>query len=201
MNIQHLQYPFYHTIIYNFFDVHELNLINAELHSLFTSDYKIKPDDEHHLNLLNKDKTQDYNLDIIYENRREQSNILMLIKKIYTLDNNILDTKQNPFLSFIKASNHDNTRVNKYHNLSSYSKHHDNAVLTMMYPFWKDPKEFEGGDLFFANHEYKPYLKNNSCVIFPSYEMHELTQIKSKNDNVNRVSINQRVFIVPKETT
>ena len=39
MNIKHFKHPFYHTIIYDFFDDDELLKINAELNDLFKIKY------------------------------------------------------------------------------------------------------------------------------------------------------------------
>ena len=44
--------------------------------------------------------------------------------------------------------------------------------------FYKEPKKFTGGELFFPEYDYILESKNNSCIIFPSYFLHEVLQVK-----------------------
>lgn len=181
MNIQHFIEPFYHSIINNFFNTEELSGIFKEINAVENSaEFK----DPHHAQV----RAQSHSLDILYENRREDSTILQLITKIYKLK---LDTVQNPLLNYIGISNADNTMLHAYANGDSYFEHHDNAVLSFVYTFRIKP--YTGGDLMFGN--YKPVLDHNSLIIFPSYVRHQVTPISSEQSGTVRYTLNQRIFI------
>lgn len=181
MNIQHLKEPFYHSIINNFFNIQELAGIFKEIDTVENS-AELK--DVHHAQV----DAQSHSLDILYENRREDSTILQLITKIYGLK---LDTTQNPLLNYIGISNADNTMLHSYANGASYFEHHDNAVLSFVYTF--KVKSYTGGDLIFG--DYKPVLDHNSLIIFPSYVRHQVTPIRTPESGMVRYSLNQRIFI------
>lgn len=193
MKISHYKTPFYHVIIDNFFADKEIVEIYNEIITIQKSQsiLTIRKDDKHHYDLLHKNKTKSYDLDSFYQNNRHQSKILQLITKIYMID---LGKNENPFLNYIPLSNQDGTFVNIYENKSSYDEHEDGAVLTFLYVFYDEPRAYTGGNIQFSNGNYEPDLKNNSLMIFPSYEKHRVTEMVAK-DHVKRYSINQRIWI------
>jgi hypothetical protein len=182
MCIKYFNEPFLHTVINDFFNTEELNGIFKEIISIEKPSNKFE--DLHH----DQVNAQSYSLDNLYDNRRNHSFILELIKKIYQMD---LDCSKNSLLNYIGISNADNTVLHAYANGASYFEHHDNAVLSFVYTFKTKP--YTGGDLMFG--DYKPTLEDNSLIIFPSYERHYVTPIVTKEAGVVRYSINQRIFI------
>jgi len=194
MNIQNLSHPFYHTIIYNYFTDDEINKIQVEFDTLNKSLDKLPQlkDDVHHQQLKDQFNTRTIYLDGVYQNKREESSILKLLYKIYEND---FDYKQNPFLKYLKLSNRDTSTIQLYENNSSYFKHIDHSVLTCLYVFWEEPKKFTGGDLIFTDYDYAPPLQNNCCIIFPGFEPHIVTTLNSSSNNINRCTINHRVYI------
>lgn len=192
MIIQHFKYPFNHTIIYDYFDEEELSNIHKEVKK-YCVEQIFNKNDKHHTELLQNNKTLSFSLDEMHMNNRNNSFILQAIKKIYEMaKNGTLYSKDNPFLKYIPSSNQDNTFLQLYKNDSSYYEHGDGSVLTFLYPFVLNAT---GGDLVFTEYEYKPYLTNNCCFIFPSYERHKLTKVKSNSKSFARFSINQRIYI------
>lgn len=193
MLIQHFKYPFAHTIIYDIFDEVELAKLNSEVEE-FINTSLANANDEHHARLFSENKTTSLCLDEVYGSARDNSNILRLIKKVYELNSRgVLVTNDNPFLKYVSISNSDNTYLQLYRDGSSYFEHDDRAVLTFLYPFKGDST---GGNLVFTDYNYTPYLTNNCCFIFPSFERHRLTPVEADNkDAVVRFSINQRIFI------
>jgi hypothetical protein len=189
MKIKYIEKPFYHTIIYDFFDDAELNDIKNEINLIKNEHVQL---DQHHESILANGNVKSYSLDILYENRRHESKILDLTTKVYKLyfDGKI-DRSKNRFLNYIGLSNADNTMLHAYGNDSSYYEHHDKSVLSLVYPFFDT--DFDGGELVFGN--YKPKLESNCCLIFPSYEQHKVTQIKTTESGIVRWTINQRIFI------
>lgn len=189
MRVEYFEKPFYHTIIYDFFSQDEINILKKELNQLQHTDIQ---KDQHHELVLENGNVESYLLDVIYEDRRRNSEILTLITKIYNMYwDSKLDLSKNPFLNYIGLSNADNTVVHAYKNDSSYFEHHDQSVLSFLYPFFEKP--FSGGELIFG--DYVPKLESNCCLIFPSYEKHRVLPIKTKEQGMVRWSINQRIFI------
>tara|TARA_R100001509_G_scaffold157259_1_gene121215 strand:- start:364 stop:939 length:576 start_codon:yes stop_codon:yes gene_type:complete len=186
--IEHLKYPFYHTIIYNYFEDIEIQKIVNEIDNI---EYQ-KLDDRHHTQLKNKAGSVPICLDNVYSDRRDDSQVLFSISNIINLKLEQYVDK-NPFLGYLPMTNTDLTYVQKYRNGSHYFAHSDTSVLTFLYPIHL--KEFDGGQLYFTDHDYTPRLEHNSILIFPSYKTHKLKEIKSKHDGFVRYSINQRFFI------
>lgn len=189
MRIEYFKKPFYHTIIYDFFSQDELVIIKNEINQL---EHSNSEKDLHHRLVLENGNVESYMLDVIYNDRRQDSNILALITKIYNMYwDSKLNVAKNPFLNYIGLSNSDNTVIQTYENDSSYFEHHDQSVVSFVYPFFEKP--FDGGELIFG--DYVPKLESNCCLIFPSYEKHKVLPIKSKESGTVRWSINQRIFI------
>lgn len=188
MIIQNLKYPFYHTIIYNYFTSTEYEKVFAECEYLTKNigDENLL-DDEHHTKLFKVGKTKSFMLDLIYEGKREESHILQNMKKIFNID-----IKENPFSGYVTLSNFDQTVLNEYKEGSRYFKHDDKGILTFLYTIWKEPKTWQGGDLIFNEYDYKPYLRSNCCLIFPSFELHEVEILRGEGI---RYSINQMIYI------
>jgi len=198
MNINYCYKPFPYVIIYNHFDNFELELIKSEIKSLQSSSHlnNFAATDEHHTKLLKKYNVDSFMMDDIYNGRRNQSAILNCITKIYHMTNSgKLNAKKFRFLEYVIDSNADNTMLHGYKNGSSYYEHHDKAVLTFVYTFWEEPKSFEGGELTFTNYDFKPKIKSNSCLIFPSYEKHLVTPVQSNQNGIVRWVLNQRIWI------
>jgi len=188
VNIQHLQYPFYHTIAYDVFNELKLQSVTKELKSL-TGVYE---KDNHHKNLKKNNKTEPFCIDAIYKTDRSKSVILNLTSELFKLNLQEMGYS-NPFLNYLPLTNQDTTFVQRYYNGSSYQNHNDFSVLTFLYLINVEP--YEGGQLVFSKYEYLPNLQHNSCLIFPSYEYHRVNKVVSKNKKPVRYSINRRLYI------
>lgn len=188
MDIAYLKYPFPHTIIYNYFDNYS-ELYDECRHVASTHSVPDFTGDVHHSTLVNVNNTKPYLLDEIYANNRCSSKLLEASRKIYGIADRL---KENPFAGYIPVSNFDLTFLVEYRNLSSYFPHKDLGILTFLYTFWDEPKTWKGGDLVFTDYNYRPYLKPNCCLIFPSFEMHEVEMLQGEGV---RYTINQRIYI------
>lgn len=188
MHIVNLKYPFHHTIIYDYFDNYPELYEDCQY---VASNHRIPDftDDAHHTALVNVHNTKPFLLDDIYSCNREQSKLLNATRKIYGIVNQL---KDNPFSGYIPVSNYDLTFLVEYRNLSSYFPHKDLGILTFLYTFWDEPKTWTGGDLVFNEYNYRPYLKSNCCLIFPSFELHEVETLHGEGV---RYTINQRIYI------
>jgi hypothetical protein len=188
MKILNLLNPFPHSIIHDFYNLEEQELIWEELTFLN------RPN-----KLLTPDKTGDPSassnkrgvfLDTLYGQNRHFSNILTINRKIFT----ILDfLKDNPFSEYLLYCNYDQTMISYYEDQAHYDKHFDSFVISSVTTFWKNPKQFVGGELKFSEFNYIPKMFHNTMIIFPSFVMHEVTKVSLKNnDGINgRYTINQ----------
>ena len=167
--------PFPHLIIEDFYSEDELKLIWRELDFL-TSPNKLMPAnlngsiEANHLSIV---------LDQIYPNR-SISDILTINSK--ALKKEVLDTfaELNPLLAHINYINTNLTKIKYYENYNGYKKHQDNARFTALTYFYKEPKMFEGGDLYFNDFDYTIKLKNNMFVLFVGALWHESLPVSLK---------------------
>ena len=100
--IQHLEYPFHHTILYNVFGKSILENIIEELTSLTQIHTPLS--DKHHQSLLQEFKTQPFCLDNIYKNKREKSVILKATMGVTALRLQEHGAS-NPFLYYLPITN------------------------------------------------------------------------------------------------
>jgi 2OG-Fe(II) oxygenase superfamily len=193
MIIQNLKHPFHHTIIYDVFTGFELNQIMEEkryLENINPLDY-IDSNDEHHIELIEKQKVKTYPIQRI----NNSSKIKSILKKIYNLRGMEILSEENPYLRYIDATTQENIFLNIYKNGSKYHKHCDTSTLTALYLMWEGSGRINGGDFIFNEYNYKPYLTHNSCLIFPSYLQHEVEELFC-DETVSRITINQRFYII-----
>lgn len=170
--------------ISNTFTELELKLIWQELDFL-THPIKLLPPekcgtafDENKKPLKNN---QGLYLDTLYS-RRELSNILSINPKIFSED--ILDIFSS--LSFgyrnIHLTNHDQTLISYYDVGGYYKPHQDHALYSSLTWFYKEPKQFSGGDFYFSDYNIKINIENNTTIIFPSFLNHSVDKIESQSD-------------------
>jgi Rps23 Pro-64 3,4-dihydroxylase Tpa1-like proline 4-hydroxylase len=177
MIIHKIREPFPHLIIEDFYNEDELKLIWHELNFL-TSPNKLIPanlinsGDANHLSII---------LDQVYNNRNI-SDILTINRKIFNekILNDFIEL--NPLLSDFNLVNAELTKIKYYENYNQYKKHQDSARFTALTYFYKEPKAFEGGDLYFNDFNYTIKLKNNMLVLFTGVFWHESLPVSLKQD-------------------
>jgi Rps23 Pro-64 3,4-dihydroxylase Tpa1-like proline 4-hydroxylase len=177
MIIHKIREPFPHLIIEDFYNANELKLIWRELDFL-TSPNKLLPAnfnasiEANHLSVV---------LDHVYSNH-SISDILTINRK--ALSKEILDSfvELNPLLAHVNSVNKYSTKIKYYENYNGYKKHQDNARFTALTYFYKEPKAFEGGDLYFNDFDYTIKLKNNMLVLFVGALWHESLPVSLKQD-------------------
>lgn len=187
MKIQHLKYPLNHTIIYDFFNYYEKQSILNEFFEIHNSSETYVADTKHHEKLLNTGNTKAYPIDKIYEDDREKSNIIKHTRKIFTTFDQE-DFRNNIFLNYVRLSNKDTLYAQLYDTNSSYYKHTDFSVLTILYIFHIEPQD--GNKFIFNDYNYAPHITDNCCLIFPSFFFHEVLPVESK-----RISLTHQLYI------
>lgn len=183
MRIINLTVPFNHTIIYDYYSPRDESLIWKELNELspVLADKKATGDPRSNGML-------GLSLDWHYKDDRSKSHTLQANRLIYNITDEL---KENPFMKYLNMANEDLTQVNYYPDGSSYAHHADHATISAVTTFWKTPKEFTGGELKFPEYNYTPHMDNNTIILFPSFEQHEVSTVIGKG----RFSINQFYFI------
>jgi len=108
--------------------------------------------------------------------------------------------KNNWFYKYIERTNHNSTLVSYYKSGDFYESHEDSSIITAIYYIWKEPKSFEGGDLYFG--DFKVPIENNCLLIFPSCTEHRVTPVIGEGRwaitqflNSNPVNPNQDIVL------
>jgi Rps23 Pro-64 3,4-dihydroxylase Tpa1-like proline 4-hydroxylase len=68
--------------------------------------------------------------------------------------------------------------VSYYEDSDYYLPHLDVAQFTSLLWFFKEPRCFSGGEFKFSDYEDIIELKHNRMVLFPSWVMHEVSEVK-----------------------
>jgi len=189
--IRPLKEPFPHLIIENLYDDEELELIWEELEFLNKLGKLNEPENYGAAGKIN-DKNEHYystnakglNLENVY-NDRNISNILRVNKKLFKYAQTYSNLSPH-HLKFLKA-NFSITKIRYYENGGSYLPHTDYFFDTLACTyFYKQPKKFSGGELFFPQFDnYEIPCIDNCCIIFPSCFVHGVKKIHLENNDCN----------------
>ena len=168
--------PFPHMIIKNFYNEEELKLIWEEL-NFYTKPEKLLAAKEYG-GVVESTNAKAIILDDIYSTHRKISNILTVNRKLFKSE--ILDafSSLGGCCSIAKDSNWDITKVRYYHDQEYYDTHTDKVFQFLGFSyFYKEPKKFKGGDLFFSQYDYEYPCENNSLIIFPGWVSHGVRKV------------------------
>ena len=179
------EYPFPHLIIDNFYNEEELELIWEEL-NFYTKPGKLFEAKDYG-GVVGYTSAKAIMLDSVYQNYsssegnnyRPISNILTVNRKLFT--SGVLDVLAEVHDCCILAnqSNSDTTKVRYYHNGDAYDPHTDRTFQFLGFSyFYKEPKKFEGGQLYFPRYDYEVSCDNNSMIIFPGWVEHGVKEVK-----------------------
>ena len=185
--------PFPHLIIKDFYNDDELKLIWEELDFL-TKPNKLMGTREYG-GVVNYTNAKALILDDVYSTKyRPISNILTTTRKMF--DTEILNAFSNVHdcLSIAKSCNWDITKVRYYHDGDDYRPHVDMQMQFLAFSyFFKEPKKFEGGELYFPDYDYQYSCNNNSIIMLPGWVKHGVKKVTIKDsdyfDGYGRYSI------------
>ena len=83
-----------------------------------------------------------------------------------------------------RYANYDITKVRYYHDEEYYDPHTDRPFHFLAFSyFYKEPKKFTGGEVFFPKHEYEYPCYNNSMIIFPGWVAHGVRKVSIKDSD------------------
>ena len=174
--------PFPHLIVNNFYNDEELELIWEEL-KFYTKPGKLLEAKDFG-GVVEKTNHRALQLDVIYDGYRDLSNILTVNRKLFT--SKILDVFAEIHEScwIAPMCDYDITKVRYYHDKEYYEAHTDKSFQFLAFSyFYKEPKKFTGGELFFPKHNYELTCENNSIIILPGWVKHGVKEIKIENSN------------------
>lgn len=123
-------------------------------------------------------------LDDLYAGDRSRSPILTINQKVLREEpeyRRLMTSGDNPFSQYLFHINYYATLLNYYEQNHYYAPHIDSSCLTAISYFWKEPKLFEGGDLSFSDYpNHRLDLRNNSLIVFPSFQRHDVSAVNLK---------------------
>ena len=183
--------PFPHTIIEDFYNEEELRLIWKELEYLTSPNKMILSGNQlgtakDRLTQVTKSDSYGINLDD-YFSQKTYSDILVITDKIF--NTNLLNqiASLHPLMGHVAHLNDSNTKLKYYEDAEEYKGHTDISRFTMTSYFFKEPKQFKGGNLYFKDFDYTIEIKNNMVVFFCGAINHASTKLIS-NDFYDKFS-------------
>jgi Rps23 Pro-64 3,4-dihydroxylase Tpa1-like proline 4-hydroxylase len=179
--------PFPHAIVENFYNTEELHFIWQELEFLTSPNKMIMSSENLHTvfdSITNLPKANNHGivLDDIYSNR-QISDILTITQKLFYPDLLQVFADLHPLMGHATSVKRSITKVRYYENNEHYLPHQDDARFTSVSYFYKEPKVFEGGNLFFNKFNYTIEIQNNMMVFFCGAITHSSTEIKMNGFN------------------
>lgn len=183
--------PFPHAIIEYFYSEEELKLIWKELDYLTSPNKMILSGRELGTakdNLTQSIKSSSYGINLdAYFSKKIYSDILVVTDKIFnqSLLNQIASL--HPLMGHVSHLNDSSTMLKYYEDAEEYTGHIDIARFTMLNYFFKEPKQFTGGNLYFKDFDYTLEIKNNMVVFFCGAINHASTKLIS-NDFYDKFS-------------
>jgi len=177
VDIKLFDIPFPHLVAKNLYDESELKLIWEEL-DFYTKDGKLF-DAKDYGGIVDKTNSKAILLDEVYRKKyRNLSNILTVNRKMF--DKKILEAfaSIDDSCYIAKFVNWDITKVRYYHNNSFYKPHIDRTFQFLGFSyFFREPKKFKGGELFFPKYDYSHKCENNSLIMMPGWVEHGVTKV------------------------
>ena len=199
MNLKLYKKPFPYVVIDNFFTPEEYHKVWQEVMFLCP---KMRPPDETggaKVRGVPSKKGVGVFVESFFRDF-EDSNIFIFSKKInhpeYVDKIASSDFFYTPYRSINSSTA---TLVQMYRNGDYYLPHRDNSLYTAVTLIHKEPKQYNGGDLYFAESNHVVELHNNQTIIFPSMVEHGVSEVKLLSDQFEdaRFTISQLMYITP----
>lgn len=165
--------PFPHIIVEDVYEEQELELIWEEF-NFFTKRGKLLRPEEYG-GVVGKTTAGAIPLTACFGRDRNLSSILQLedslVKKLTPC---LKEWKQTHYsIKYIPVPKQLYTKLRYYYDGEGYGTHIDKPFAYIIFSyFYKEPKKFTGGELFFADFDYEFPCNNNSLIIIPPYVAH-----------------------------
>ena len=178
MKFTELVDPFPHLIIHEYYDSKELSLVWEEL-NFYTKPGKLFNARDFGGTVTNSHAIA---LDELYGYEkgkyRSISNILTLNRKLFSplIINRF--SQIHDCCGIAKYCNWDFTKVRYYHHRESYNPHTDHPFQFLAFSyFYREPKKFSGGEIYFPKYQYELTCENNSIIILPGWVEHGVREV------------------------
>jgi hypothetical protein len=125
-------------------------------------------------------------LDSYYGTNREKSNIFKFYNKITSLEIQHQYGLTTPSWGSYSLANTDKSIISYYDNGDEYKEHFDTSMHTCLVWFYREPKRFTGGDLYFSQSDSVVECKHNRMVLFPGYYMHQVNTLNIAEEYANK---------------
>ena len=124
-------------------------------------------------------------LDHLFGPNRSASSILDVNRKL--LDNtHIFKNHPHWAINDVAAYKADFTQLAYYEDSDEYLEHRDNSRLTCLTWFYREPKKFTGGTLYFPLWDTEIECKNNRVICFPSMIPHGVTKVSMEEQDMGK---------------
>ena len=184
MEVFYNESPIPHITIQNYYSDDELKLVWLELEFL-TNSYSLNPPEDtgSATDLAGKTKKKNHGifLDNLYT-KRNVSNILRISRKHFDPNLMSLLAQHHFVFKYLEKSRRDTTLLSYYEDSDQYLPHEDDCVMTAITWLFKEPRQFQGGNLFFSDYNYEIPIQNNFMVIFPSTITHSVEPIRMESN-------------------
>ena len=181
MEIKSYKDPFPHVIANDFYNEDELELIWEEL-KFFTKPGKLLQA-KYYGGITDKTNSHALILDSVFNNRNV-SNILTVNRKLFRSQVLLEFSKLHGCCSIAPYCNHDITKVRYYHHDEYYDAHTDKPFQFLGFSyFYKEPKKFSGGELYFPDYDYEVPCTNNSMIVFPGWVKHGVNKVSIEDSD------------------
>ncbi len=134
-------------------------------------------------------------LDELFEYNKKFSNILKINNSIVSPEVKTAFSKLNFGYNAIWQTNVHSTLLNYYHDGDYYDTHSDSSLYTSLTFFYKEPKQFTGGDFWLSRFKHKIEIKNNMTVIIPSFVEHHVDEVNMKNSVYGNGRYSMTIFL------
>jgi len=175
--------PFPHLIIKNFYNEIELGLIWEEL-NFYTKPGKLLEAKDFG-GVVDRTNSHALALDSVYSKKyRNLSNILTVNRKLF--DSAILKafSEIDDCCSIATTSNWDLTKARYYHDKEYYDPHTDRDFQFLAFSyFYREPKKFSGGEVYFPDYDYEYACDNNSIIILPGWVKHGVRRVSIEHSD------------------
>lgn len=105
--------------------------------------------------------------------------------------------KHSPCMRQFLDVNWSSSLLSYYENTNHYKTHYDKSLFTMLMWFYKEPKEFTGGELILPEVGETFDCINNRMIMFPSWYYHEVKPVKVNKPGMGRYTITHFFNIRP----
>jgi predicted 2-oxoglutarate/Fe(II)-dependent dioxygenase YbiX len=122
-------------------------------------------------------------LDTIYA-RREVSAVLAYNRKLFSKE--IPYDELSVIFNALRTCSSDSTVLSYYEDSDYYLPHADGSALTALTYFYREPKQFSGGELVFPKHDTTLPPLHNTTYLFCGQELHGVNPIRMNPEDVGK---------------